>query len=309
MSDPRSRREFLAFYFLSLALASLVIVVSMAFRLPDVLAGLRLFLAEHYLVPNAVTIARYALVQPWAWLILLFASAPTISAMVISASTGVFGLKRLLVRLRPIGTGADFGTAVNTYFIILGTSALVIGWYYWWGGRVGDARAVAFSRAALGGTPLWIGLMLAVGHLIDEGGALEELGWRGFALPRLVDSLGSPLSATVALGFFWWLWHFPREIPGLLAGTPVGPFVQGQVLFLGLCLALSVLCTWAWVRTGGSALPAILIHGGTNVWAKALGPTIAAWAGIDVRTVIVVALSLGAGAELIRRRAEPARTP
>jgi membrane protease YdiL (CAAX protease family) len=65
-------------------------------------------------------------------------------------------------------------------------------------------------------------------------------------------------------------------------------FVVGQVTFLVLCVALSIIITFFWLRTGGSVWPAILIHGGTNVWSKALGGPLNARVGTDARTAIVI---------------------
>lgn len=36
----------------------------------------------------------------------------------------------------------------------------------------------------------------------------EELGWRGFALPRLLQHMG-PIRASLTLGALWALWHLP----------------------------------------------------------------------------------------------------
>jgi len=44
------------------------------------------------------------------------------------------------------------------------------------------------------------------------GGALfEEVGWRGFALPRLQAQLG-PLRWTLVLGGVWAAWHLPQYV-------------------------------------------------------------------------------------------------
>jgi membrane protease YdiL (CAAX protease family) len=94
--------------------------------------------------------------------------------------------------------------------------------------------------------------MLAVLVLTDGLG--EEAGWRGFALPRLLRRLPS-LSAGVVLGAIWACWHLP------LIWTD-GATLQGAspwVLLLELP-ARSVVFTWIFRGTEGSALLAILLH-------------------------------------------------
>jgi membrane protease YdiL (CAAX protease family) len=92
----------------------------------------------------------------------------------------------------------------------------------------------------------------------------EELGWRGFALPRLQARHGA-LRASVALGVVWALWHLP------LFAVPGAP--QGQVpfsLFLAQAVALSVLFAWAYNGTSGSLPIVLLLHASVNTWAGAL---------------------------------------
>lgn len=77
---------------------------------------------------------------------------------------------------------------------------------------------------------------------LTVGGALEEPGWRGFALPRLQRRY-PPLRATLVLGLVWGLWHVP------LYG-PLGFVVP---------LVLAFFYTWLYNRTGSVLLP-ILLH-------------------------------------------------
>jgi uncharacterized protein len=74
------------------------------------------------------------------------------------------------------------------------------------------------------------------------GGALEEPGWRGFALPRL-QARFSPVAATALLGLAWGVWHVPIYGP---LGFVV-PFV------------LAFFYTWLYNRTG-SVLLCVLLH-------------------------------------------------
>ena len=85
----------------------------------------------------------------------------------------------------------------------------------------------------------------------------EELGWRRFALDRLLASR-SPLEASILLGFPWALIHLILILPGMMSvGAPAIP----QTIVL---VALSILLTWAYVRSGGSLLTVTLIHGVQN---------------------------------------------
>ena len=94
------------------------------------------------------------------------------------------------------------------------------------------------------------------------GGPLnEELGWRGFALPRLLQRR-TPPAASVGLGVLWALWHLPAFfIPGSAQyGGSFALYVVGVV-----CLAIFM--TAAHLGTRGSLLIAVLFHTSANATA------------------------------------------
>lgn len=292
-----SRHRLAAFYFLALAIALAVMAVSVLWpNAPDVIAGLLAFIQRERQAGGLVSIVGFAVrEQPLAWLIVVFAAAPTVSALVVSAAIGGGELSRLLRRFRPWQAPGDRAPALRFYAAWFAVSGLVMAWYYWQGSRHGTSDSLAFREAVLGRSPLVIGAGLFLGHFLDEGGTLEELGWRGFGLPVLLERLGSPLRASVVLGTIWMLWHLPREIPGLLAGVPLIPFLEGQAAFLALTVSLSVLATYGFLETGGSVIPAVVIHGGSNVWSKALaGPLYPAvsWP-VEPRTAVLAVLAIG----------------
>ena len=92
----------------------------------------------------------------------------------------------------------------------------------------------------------------------------EELGWRGYALPRL-QSAFQALGASLVLGAIWALWHAPQW---LIPGARITLFP----LFFVRILAESVLLTWLFNSTGRSLLIAILAHIGMNLSVVRLVP-------------------------------------
>jgi membrane protease YdiL (CAAX protease family) len=104
--------------------------------------------------------------------------------------------------------------------------------------------------------------MLAATFLstIIGGQAGEELGWRGFALPRLAASFGLG-GASILLGILWATWHLPLfliEFPGS------DTFGQSFPLYALQVTAISVTMAWLWASTRGSLLPVMLFHAAVN---------------------------------------------
>lgn len=95
---------------------------------------------------------------------------------------------------------------------------------------------------------------LVVGVLIAT---VEEVGWRGFALPRISRALGR-VRGTLVLGVVWTVWHFPMLIG---QGVPPSLFPLMFVFFV----AGSVVFTWVYFRTSGSLLACILLHLGAHL--------------------------------------------
>jgi uncharacterized protein len=81
-------------------------------------------------------------------------------------------------------------------------------------------------------------------------GLFEEVGWRGFALPRLQLRLDA-IWAALVLGVLWALWHLPELISDPTRQRP-------PVQFLLWALALSVIFSWLYNSTNGS-LPVVII--------------------------------------------------
>lgn len=139
----------------------------------------------------------------------------------------------------------------------------------------------------------------------------EEIGWRGFALPRLQRPL-SALGASVLLGTIWGLWHLPLFWTESNFHSEI-PFS----LFLVQDIALAILFTWIFNNTRGSLLMAHLFHAASNTTIGVL-PVIPSDAGGSLRPLVLavgllvaatVAVVVVYGPEQLSRRGDKIATP
>lgn len=106
----------------------------------------------------------------------------------------------------------------------------------------------------------------------------EEIGWRGYALPRLQRRYGAA-KAAVVLGLLWALWHVPMFIA---TGTTATALLILWPYFVGG----SVMFAWFYNRTGGSLPLAILLHAGAHLDAPGRGGS------GDPTPLVIMALAL-----------------
>lgn len=86
----------------------------------------------------------------------------------------------------------------------------------------------------------------------------EEIGWRGYALPRLACRFGFA-RASLLLGLIWACWHLPLFfVPG------ADKYGQSFPVWTLQVVALSVAITWLYARAGGSLLLTMLMHSAVN---------------------------------------------
>ena len=167
---------------------------------------------------------------------------PALAAVIVAAITdGRAGLRDLLGRLVRWRVGARW------YAVALGLPVIL-------------ALAAAGLHLALGArSSIEFGGLSVLNFVVFVLIVGEELGWRGYALPRLL-ARRSALAASLILGVLWGLWHLPTFfVPGAPQhGLPI-------TAFLLLTMAYSVLFTWIYLHTGGSVLLATLFHGAINL--------------------------------------------
>ena len=172
-------------------------------------------------------------------LFILSVYSPAIAALcVISWAAGVDGAKRFLSRLLLWRCSRGWYA-----FILIGIPLI-----YSAGSLVkGNLFDGPFPFPGIGEVLVAMAFMLFLGPV-------EELGWRGVALPLLQQHM-APIWAGLVLGFIWGIWHLPAF---MLGGTPQSawdftPFLIGSV-------AVSLILTPLFNNSRGSILLPAVFH-------------------------------------------------
>jgi uncharacterized protein len=177
--------------------------------------------------------------------------SPAVAALIVTGvSEGRTGIKRLLAKVIQWKVGW-------TWYVIAIGLPFVLAAVVWW-------IAGTPSR-----TPQPLSLTLVLAALVIG----EEIGWRGFALPRLQERF-SPLVSSLILGVLWAAWHLPNAlIPGL------DYYFYAFPLFLIYVVAMTILFTWLANNTKGSVLIAWIFHAAINASGAvfALGDNVRQW--------------------------------
>ena len=126
-----------------------------------------------------------------------------------------------------------------------------------------------------------------VATLLYGGPLGEEVGWRGFALPRL-QMRHSPLVASLLLSVVWGLWHVPLHLQGVYHGIfPDG--LPGILLRIVTTIPTTVLFTWCFNRTRGNLWLVVLLHTAVNNTAGFWLPvTVGMYAAMGIMTVTLI---------------------
>jgi uncharacterized protein len=170
---------------------------------------------------------------------------PFLAALVVLALTrgkvGIFELLKRMVRwrVRPVWYAVALLLPVG---IALGATVLNV---------LLGARPP--SPAEFGAWPGLIPTFFLLLLIPGIGGAWEEPGWRGYALPNLQASR-SALVASLILGIVWAFWHLPLMVVGVIPWSDIAYVVVQSVVY-----------TWLFNNTSGSVLLVMLFHTMNNV--------------------------------------------
>ncbi|MGZ3914847.1 MAG: CPBP family intramembrane glutamic endopeptidase [Flavisolibacter sp.] len=121
----------------------------------------------------------------------------------------------------------------------------------------------AFQGLLLPASPYFIVAAFFWLMFINSG---EEIGWRGFALPRLEKLFKNTFYATLVLGILWSAWHLPIYLTPGQSSFPLG-------LFIFFTIGISFIYTVVFVKTGGSLFSVTLLHASTDIVPRMLNIT------------------------------------
>jgi uncharacterized protein len=178
-------------------------------------------------------------------LILLGAYSPGIVALALTArAEGAEGVRALLGRVVQWDVPAKWYVFAVSYFVAIKLAAALI------------HRVAIGAWPRFGTEPIYlIPLAIAFSTPFQAG---EEIGWRGYALPRMAARFGLARSS-VLLGLIWGFWHLPQFF--IRDGNSYG---QSFFVFVVIVTALTVAMAWLYGHTGGSLLPVMVMHAAVN---------------------------------------------
>lgn len=193
----------------------------------------------------SVAAAIPARTPPGALLVLLGAYAPSFVALSLTArAEGSTGIRTLL------GGVFHWRVAAQWYLFALGYIPAI------------KLTVALVHRVATGAWPRfgnepWCVILLAIAFSTPFQ-AGEEIGWRGYALPRLAARFGLA-PASILLGLIWACWRLPQFFI-----READTYGQSFFVYVLQVTALSVAIAWLYARTNGSLLLVMLLHSAVN---------------------------------------------
>lgn len=184
---------------------------------------------------SAISSAQLALVM------LMMLMGPSVAGVLVTAIvSGRDGLRELGMRMRRWRVGGRWYAVA-----VLTTPVVLLGVLY--------ALTVLVSPAYRPAFNLLFGLV--AGGL---AGFFEEIGWSGFATPRLLQKY-SIVTGGLLLGVLWGVWHGMAGFMGSTPGQEAFWLVEFILFWVVTLTAYRILMTWVYSHTG-SILVAQIMH-------------------------------------------------
>lgn len=233
-------------------------------------------------------------------LMIVMGYMPTLAAVSVAGKTqGREGIRTLFRKLTIVRVGVGW-----YLFAIFGLAAMYVGAILLYNLFSGSMPIPILSKntppfsSPFELLPQIVVLFLIIG--IVNG---EELGWRGFALPRLQTKYNA-LTSSLILGVIWSVFHLPLFYT--LTGSSQSDWSFFN--FLISTIAMTVLYTWMYNNTRGSVLLAYLFHAAANTWSQVFSIDHANqslnWIVTGLLVVAAVIVVTATGAENLSRRTD-----
>ena len=182
--------------------------------------------------------------------IVLIAYAPTLAALLVASRSG--DVRALLRQVRTWRVG------VYWYALVLvGPFVLILS---------ADLIYVAFGGAPPESWLIFPTSLAFIGPLV-AGSLGEELGWRGFAQPRLQPRYGA-LGASIVIGIIWGTWHlWPAITVAGFSDLTTPDLVQTYIRLI----STAIIYAWIYNSTNGSLFLVMVAHAGHNLATEMVG--------------------------------------
>ncbi len=181
------------------------------------------------------------------------AFGPFLAAIITTVLFDMKALPALLNKCFSLGNIVMLQVALFAPFLIAVAAISIVGLF---GSGNFDFSSIGTSNEF----PGW-GLLMFTAYNIFTFGYGEEMGWRGYALPKLQQRF-SALQSSLILTVFWALWHLPLFLyrPGYVSMD-----MAGMIGWLLSLLTGSILLTWLFNTSKGSILICALFHATVDV--------------------------------------------
>jgi membrane protease YdiL (CAAX protease family) len=178
-------------------------------------------------------------------LLIMGTIAPAVVALVLTwCGERKAGLKAVLSRLLQWDVGVQWYLFAILYMPTVKAAVAL-------SHRLATGRWPPFGHEG----PVVIAVAILISTPVQAG---EEIGWRGYALPRMAARFGLG-PASILVGLAWGVWHLPLFfLPG------ADKYGQAFPLYVAGVVAFSIAVAWLYGRTQGSLLLTMLMHSAFN---------------------------------------------
>jgi membrane protease YdiL (CAAX protease family) len=232
-------------------------------------------------------------------ILLMLVGPPVAGVLLTAVVAGKAGLRDLLARLLRWQVGARWYAVALLTAPLVATAAFPAIW------PLAPDYLPTIVTADDKGSVLLAGLTVGL-----IGGLVEELGWTGFAIPRLLQRHRILVTGLI-VGVLWGVWHLLQMLWVGRASAAEVPLAVFMALYISSSIAnltaYRVLMVWVYEGTG-SLLVAVLMHASliaTTLFILAAPPTGAlflaySWLLTAAMWLVVAVVALASGGQLAR---------